>query len=182
MAFVYCSLLVSIAVPIIFHLCILPLQCTHVLIINSKSVVDPRRHNSQIPLLQSQSDPIVTLTPHVKVTRAIQDISNLLIFVKMFVEKDLYFFLVVWEGGGGDCDFVAVLVVARGCEFVYVVERGEVVADYAEFGEVGGGDWAAGVVGEALVALCGVVWLDGWMGVWWWEKSLPRCCRTSMPS
>jgi len=39
----------------------------------------------------------------------------------MFVEKDLYFFLVVGEGGGGDCDFVAVLVVARGCEFVYVV-------------------------------------------------------------
>jgi hypothetical protein len=42
-----------------------------------------------------------------------------------------------------------------------------VVADYAEVGEVVGGDGAAAVVGEALVALGGVllgVW-DGWRGV-----------------
>jgi hypothetical protein len=53
------------------------------------------------------------------------------------------------------------------------------VADYAEVGEVRGGDWAAAVVGEALVALLCCV-----RGVGWRERrrGLLRCCRTSMPS
>ena len=75
-------------------------------------MVDSRRHNSQISLLQSESDPIVSLAPHVKVTGTIENISDFLVFVEMLVEEDLDLFLVVGQGGGGDGDFVAVLVVA----------------------------------------------------------------------
>jgi len=75
-------------------------------------MVDSRRHDSQISLLQSQSDPIVTLTPHIKVACSIENISDFLVFVEMLVEEDLDLFLVVGQGGGGDGDFVAVLVVA----------------------------------------------------------------------
>jgi hypothetical protein len=142
-------------------------------------MVYPRRHNSQIPLLQSQSNPIVTFTSHIKVTCSIEYISDFLVFMQMFVKESFYFFFVVWQCGGGDGDFVAVFVVAGGGEVVYAVERGIVVADYAEVGEVRGGDWAAAVVGEALVALLCCV-----RGVGWRERrrGLLRCCRTSMPS
>lgn len=75
-------------------------------------MIDARRHNSQISLLQSESDPIITLAPHIKVTCSIEDISDLLIFVEVLVEEDFDLFLVVGESGGRDSDFVAVLVVA----------------------------------------------------------------------
>jgi hypothetical protein len=144
-------------------------------------MVNPRGHDGQIPLFQSQSDPIVTFTPHIKVPCSIEYISDFLIFVEMLVKEGFYFFFVVGEGGGGDGDFVAVFVAAGGGEGVYAVQGGIVVADYAEVGEVRGGDWAAAVVGEALVALWGVLLVvggDGGRG----GKGLLRCCRTSMPS
>lgn len=81
-------------------------------------MVDTRRHNRQITLLQPQTDPIVTLASDIKVTRAIQNVSDLFIFVQVLVEEDLDFFFVVWKGGGRDCHFVAVLVVAGRGEFV----------------------------------------------------------------
>lgn len=76
-------------------------------------MIDSRRHDSQIPLLQSESDPIVALAPHVKVACSIEDISDFLVFVKVLVEEDFDLLFVVGQGGGRDGDFVAVLVVAR---------------------------------------------------------------------
>ena len=117
-------------------------------------MVNPRRHNHKIALLQPQSNPRIILTPHIKVTPATQDISNLLIFVQVLVEEGLDFLLVAGQEVGGNLDLVAVLVVALGGDFVDGLEVvGEVVVGDTEGGEVGWVDGAAGVVGEALVAL-----------------------------
>ena len=117
-------------------------------------MVNPRRHNHKIALLQPQSNPRIILTPHIKVTPATQDISNLLIFVQVLVEEGLDFLLVAGQEVGGNLDLVAVLVVALGGDFVDGLEViGEVVVGDTESGEVGWVDGAAGVVGEALVAL-----------------------------
>jgi hypothetical protein len=82
-------------------------------------MVDSRRHNSQIPLLQSQTNPIITLTSDVKVPSTIKDISDFLVLVKVLVEEDFDLFLVIGQCGGRNGDFVAVLVVAGGGEVVY---------------------------------------------------------------
>jgi hypothetical protein len=150
MAFVYCIPHYQHSVPL-FYLSLV--HCTHVLLISSKTMIDSRRHNSQISLLQSQTNPIITLTSNVKVTSTIEDISDFLVFVKMLVEEYFDLFLVVGQCGGRNGDFVAVLVVAGGGEVVNRVQGGTVVADDAEVGEVGGCDGAPAVVGKALVAL-----------------------------
>jgi hypothetical protein len=131
---------------------------THVLVIRSKPMIDPRRHNHQITLLQPQPHPRVVLAPHIEVTPTAQNVPNLLILMKVLVEESLHLFFVAGEEVGGDFDFVAVLVVALGGDFVHALEViREVVVGYAEGGEVGWVDGAAGVVGEALVALLVVV-------------------------
>lgn len=117
-------------------------------------MVNPRRHNHEIALLQSQSNPRIILAPHIKVPSTAQNISNLLIFVQVLVEEGLDFLLVAGQEVGGNLDLVAVLVVALGGDFVDGLEVvGEVVVSDSEGGEVGWVDGAAGVVGEALVAL-----------------------------
>jgi hypothetical protein len=117
-------------------------------------MVNPRRHNHEIALLQPQSNPRIILAPHIKVPSTAQNISNLLIFVQVLVEEGLDFLLVAGQEVGGNLDLVAVLVVALGGDFVDGLEVvGEVVVGDTEGGEVGWVDGAAGVVGEALVAL-----------------------------
>ena len=117
-------------------------------------MVNSRRHNHQIALLQPQSNPRIILTPHVEVPAATQNIPDLLIFVQVLVEESLDFLLVAGQEVGGNLDFVAVLVVALVGDFVDGLEVvGEVVVGDYEGGEVGWVDGAAGVVGEALVAL-----------------------------
>lgn len=140
-------------------------MATYVLIIRSEPMVNSRRHNHQIALLQPQSNPRIILTPHVEVPAATQNIPDLLIFVQVLVEEGLDFLLVAGQEVGGNLDLVAVLVVALGGDFVDGLEVvGEVVVSDSEGGEVGWVDGAAGVVGEALVALrCeeGVSGVDG---------------------
>jgi hypothetical protein len=127
---------------------------THILIISSKPMINPRRHNHQIALLQPQPYPSIILAPHIKIPATAQNIPNLLILMKMLVEEGFHLFFVAGQQVGGDFDLVAVLVVALGGDFVDGVQVvGEVVVGDAEGGEVGWVDGAAGVVGEALVAL-----------------------------
>jgi hypothetical protein len=132
-------------------------------------MINPRRHNHQIALLQPQPNPRIVLAPHIKIPATPQDIPYLLVFVQVLVEESLDFFFVTGQEVRGDFDLVAVLVVALGGDFVDGLEIvREVVVGYAEGGEVGWVDGAAGVVGEALVALRLVsgVGFDGG-GRWW---------------
>lgn len=71
----------------------------------------------------------------------------------MLVEEVLHFFVVAWEGGGGDCDYIAVLVLALGGDFVDGLDGGEVEVEDSKLGELFWWYGAAGVVRLALVAL-----------------------------
>lgn len=128
-------------------------KSTHILIISRKPVVNPRRHNHQIALLQPQPHPRIVLTPHIKVSAASQNVPNLLVLVQVLVEESFDLLLVTGEEGRRNLNLVAVLVAALGGDLVHAVQvvREEVVG-YADGGEVGGVDRAAGVVGEALIA------------------------------
>jgi hypothetical protein len=70
-------------------------QKTHIILIDSKTMINARRHNSQIPLFQPQSNPLVARTPDVKIASAIENIANFLVFVQVFVEEGFYFFFIV---------------------------------------------------------------------------------------
>jgi hypothetical protein len=95
----------------------------------------------------------------------------------MLVEEVLHLLLVVRQRGGGNLNLVTVFVVPFAGDLVYGVEVvREFVVDDAEFGEVGWVDGAAGVVGEALVAL--VCLLVGWR-CGWERGGLRGGCRTS---
>lgn len=81
------------------------------------------RNLQQIVLLQPNPNPLIPLTPHIKVPSAIPNISDLLILVQMLVEKGLYLaFVGVTESFWADSDFVAVLVGAFLGESVHVGE------------------------------------------------------------
>lgn len=137
-------------------------------------MINPRGHNHQISLFQFNPHPFVLFIADIEVASAIENVADLFVFVEMFVEEVFHFFFVVGEEGGGDFDFVAVFVLPRAGYAVYFGEVvGEFVVEDAEFGEVGGVDFAAAVVGFALVALVVVV-LVGWIVIdagdagWWW--------------
>ena len=87
---------------------------TDILLVNGKPVIDPRRQDEQIPRLGSNPHPSIVLVSDVEVSRPLQDVSDLLVFMDMFVveQPDL---LVVGcaHSVGRNGDFVAVGVVAR---------------------------------------------------------------------
>jgi hypothetical protein len=113
-------------------------------------VVNARRHNHKITLLEPQAHPVVILAPDIEVSSTSQDIADFLVLVQVLVEESLHLILVAGKQLGRNLNLVAVLVVALGSDLVHAVQVvGEVVVFYAERGEV--------VVREALVALVRLV-------------------------
>ena len=116
-------------------------------------MIDPRRQDQQIILLQPDPHPVVPRIPHVEIPVPVQDVSDLLVLVQVLVEEHPD--LVLVNGAHlvrGDGDLVAVLVGALRGEGVDVGDGGAAPVEDAEVGEVGFRDGAAGVVGLALVA------------------------------
>ena len=104
-------------------------------------MINPRRHNHQIPPLQSNPHPIIPFTPDIEIPAPAENVSNFLVFVQVLVEEVFHFFFVPRERGGTDLDLVAVFVGAVRGDFVYCIKIvGELVVDYSEGGEVGGVD------------------------------------------
>ena len=110
-------------------------------------MIDTRWHDHQVVPLQQNPDPIVLLSPHVKVTTPIDDVTNLLILVQVFVEEHLELVLVgLAHFLGRDGDLVTVLVASFLGELVYILAVGEVVVKDAEPGEIAWQDFSARVV------------------------------------
>jgi hypothetical protein len=117
-------------------------------------MINARRHNHQVMLLQLNPHPIITLTSHIKKAPTIKNIPDLLILVQVLVEEILHFFFVhVAHGLWGNGNFIAVLVIAFRGNGVHVIQIWEVESLDAELSEVIRIDCAARVVGLALVAL-----------------------------
>jgi hypothetical protein len=120
-------------------------------------MINPRRHNHQIMLVQLDAHPVVVLTADIKEPAAVQDVPDLLVLVQVLVEEHLDFGLVhVAHLLGRDCDLVAVLVTPLRRDGVDVGDVWVVKVQDAQLGEVFGGDVAARVVRLALVALGGI--------------------------
>ena len=137
-------------------------------------MVDARRHNHKITLLEPQAHPVVVLAPNIEVSSTSQNVADLLVLVQVLVEEGLHLLLVAGEQLGRNLNLVAVLVVALGSDLVDAVQVvGEVVVGDAEGGEVFWVYWASGVVREALVALVRLVLVNreiallGWRGSWY---------------
>lgn len=73
---------------------------THILLIGGKAMIDTRRQDDQIILLDAQADPLVILATDVKVPGAVEDIPNLLVLVQMLVEEGANLGLVRRTEGG----------------------------------------------------------------------------------
>lgn len=71
-------------------LCIIPL-------IRSKTMINPRRHNHQIALFQTNSHPRIIFTAHIKIASPSENVANFFVFVQVFVEESFDFFFVVGE-------------------------------------------------------------------------------------
>jgi hypothetical protein len=117
-------------------------------------MIDTSRENNQIILRQLDPHPFVLLATHVKVSLAITDVADLLVFVQMLVEEHLHLVLVriahrLWR----DDYLIAVLVPALLGQFVDGLEGREVVVLHSDGGEVVYCYWTAGVMGFSLVAL-----------------------------
>lgn len=92
-----------------------PIIKTHIPHIRRKPMINPRRQNNQIILLQYNPHPLITFTPYIKEPHPIPDITYLLILMQVLVEEHLDFLLVyVAHFLGGHGDGVAVLVTAGG--------------------------------------------------------------------
>lgn len=119
-------------------------------------MVDARRQDDQITLLQPDSDPIVALAPDIKETCAIENVSDFFVLVQVLMEKALHLLFVdvahLLRRYG---DFISVLVAALLCKCVDIVVRADMLIDYAKVGEIAWVDTAPRVVREALVALGG---------------------------
>ncbi|MPC14039.1 hypothetical protein E2C01_006793 [Portunus trituberculatus] len=59
----------------------------HYLCVKGEAVVDPGRQDDQVSRCDFNSDPVVLLVSHVKVTRAFRDEANLFICVKVFLKE-----------------------------------------------------------------------------------------------
>lgn len=68
----------------------------HISAVCSESMVKARRQNDEIIFLNSDSDPLVFVIPHVKETLAIEYVADFLIFVQMLNEE---YFDFVFVGG-----------------------------------------------------------------------------------
>jgi len=107
-------------------------------------MIDSRRHDHQIVLLQLDPHPIIAFAPHIKVASTIEDVPNLFVLVQMLMEEVLHFLLIdVAHGGGRDGDLIAVLVMALRCDGIDIRDIGVVVVQDAKLGQVVGVHGAA---------------------------------------
>jgi hypothetical protein len=133
---------------------------TYILLIRRKPVIDARRHNHQIVLIERDPHPLIPPATHIEKAAPIHDIANLLVLVQVFLEESPDLLLVhTAHGGRRNRNLVAVPVAPRGRDGVYIVDGRVVEVQDAEAGQVFRADAAARVVGFALVAL--MRWSDG---------------------
>jgi len=148
---------------------------THVLVVRGETVVNARRHDHEITLLEPQAHPVVILAPDIKVSSTGQNVADLFVFVQVLVEEGLHLLLVAGEKLGRNLNLVAVLIVALGSDLVDAVQViGKVVVCYAESGEVFRIHGASRIVWEALVALLRLVLVECDIAMLSWRRSRYR--------
>jgi hypothetical protein len=57
-------------------------------------MVNAARQDDQVTLLEPDPDPVIGLTPDIKETRAVEDVPDLFVLVKMLMEEALHLLFV----------------------------------------------------------------------------------------
>lgn len=128
---------------------------TYVVRIGRKPMIDSRGENNHIVLAQANANPLIVLAADIKVSLAVEDIANLLVLMQVLRKECLHLLLINSAHGlGRHADLVPVLVSALGRNGVDRFDGWAVLIQDTEGSELLLGDFTAGVVGLALVALC----------------------------
>lgn len=112
------------------------------------------RQNDQIILLQLDAHPVVSCASHIEESLTVEDVSNLLVFMKVLVEERLHFVFVdiahfLWR----DCDLVSVLVAPFFGNGVDIVYCRAAVVNYTKITQIVSVDHFSRIVILALVTL-----------------------------
>ena len=117
-------------------------------------MVDACRKNDQISLYHSYSDPIVVKIPNIEEPFPVEYVSNLFIFVQMFAEEHLHFFVInsahfFWR----DDDLISVLIGALTSDVIDRSYIGAMIIENVKVGKNACANNSARVVVFTLVAL-----------------------------
>lgn len=85
-------------------------------------MIDASRHDHQITLLQPYAHPVIIFAAHIEVSTTAQDISDLLVLMKVLVEEVLHLLFISWESRWADLDLISILVVALLGDAIHRVE------------------------------------------------------------
>lgn len=114
---------------------------------------DSSGQDDQVVFLDQDADPMIQTIADIEEALAVEDVSNLLVFMQMLHEEHLDLGVVVGAHAlGGDDDLVAVLVGALRRNGIDRRERRTPMVENAKVGEVVLADGASGIVFLALVA------------------------------
>jgi len=121
-------------------------------------MIDARRQDDQIVLLQLDPDPVVSFTPHIEEALPIQYVPDFLVLVQVLIEEHLD--LVLINSAHllrRDCDLISVLVAAVLGYLINGRHRRTMMIENPQLTQTGRIDWAPRIVVLALVALDSVL-------------------------
>ncbi len=145
MAFIYCNRSATV-VP--------AGRTTDILGVRGEAMIDACGQHDQVILFQPDAYPIVPFVSHVEEAVAVEDVSDLLVFVKMLVEEHPHFvFVDIAHLLRRDGNFISVLVAAVSGNRVDLVYRRTAVVEYTEVTQVVAIDKSPRIVVVALVTL-----------------------------
>jgi hypothetical protein len=100
-------------------------------------MINSSRQNNQVILLQPYAYPVVRFASHIKEPFAIKNVSDLLIFMEVLVEKHFHFVVVdITHFVGRDCNFISVLVAALFGNCVDIIYGRAAVVDHTEIAQI----------------------------------------------
>lgn len=104
------------------------------------------------------ANPLVSFASDIEESSAVPDISDLLIFVHVFVEERFnLFFVDIPHLLRRNRDYIAILIASVRCEFVDILLIRDSVVEDSEFCEIFFGNFPTGIVEFALIALVAAV-------------------------
>lgn len=134
-------------------------ETPYVLAVGCEAVVDARRQDDEIILLDTDTHPLVLDAADIEEAVSVQDVADLLVLVQVLLEKGLHFLLI--DGAHllrGDDDLIAVLVAAFLRKGIDLSNVGATTVEDTKRGQVGFVHGAARVMRFALVALADKIW------------------------
>jgi hypothetical protein len=100
-------------------------------------MINSSRQNNQVILLQPYAYPVVRFASHIKEPFPIKNVSDLLIFMEVLVEKHFHFVVIdITHFVGRDYNLISILVAALFGNCVDIVYGRAAVVDHTEIAQI----------------------------------------------